>query len=69
MVAVSQIMDLHFIPVTRENLDMALRQSIYFREGIQALMKVSRTLGFRECFEYLGGYEFEDSGKILYANT
>jgi putative molybdopterin biosynthesis protein len=67
-VAVSRLMGLHFIPVTRENFDMALGQSTYFSKGIQALMEVLRSPGFRERFERLGGYGFEDAGKILYSN-
>jgi putative molybdopterin biosynthesis protein len=67
-VAVSRLMGLHFIPVTRENFDMALGQSTYFSKGIQTLMDVLRSHDFRERFERLGGYGFEDSGKILYSN-
>ena len=67
-VAVSRLMGLHFIPVTREDFDMALGQSTYFHRGIQALMDVLRSPGLRERFEKLGGYGFEDSGKILYSN-
>jgi excisionase family DNA binding protein len=67
-VAVSRLMGLHFIPVTRENFDMAVGQSIYFSKGVLALMDILRTPGFRERFERLGGYGFEDSGKILYSN-
>ena len=66
-VAVSRLMGLHFIPVTREDFDMALGQSTYFHRGIQALMDNLRSPGFRERFEKLGGYGFEDSGKILYS--
>ncbi len=67
-VAISRLMGLHFIPVTREDFDMALGQSTYFHKGIQALMEILRSPGFRERFEKLGGYGFEDSGKILYSN-
>jgi putative molybdopterin biosynthesis protein len=67
-VAVSRLMGLHFIPVTRENFDMVLGQSTYFSKGIQTLMEVLRSPGFCERFEHLGGYGFEDSGKILYSN-
>jgi putative molybdopterin biosynthesis protein len=68
-VAVSRLMGLHFIPVTRENFDMVLRQSTYFSKGIQALMEVLRSDAFRNRFERLGGYGFEDSGKILYSTV
>jgi putative molybdopterin biosynthesis protein len=67
-VAVSRLMGLHFIPITRENFDMVLGQSTYFNQGVQALMDILRSPGFRERFERLGGYGFEDSGKILYSN-
>jgi len=67
-VAVSRLMGLHFVAVTQENFDMALGQTTYFSKGVQALMEVLRSPGFRERFEHLGGYGFEDSGKILYTN-
>jgi len=67
-VAVSRLMGLHFIPVTSEDFDMALGQSTYFHRGIQGLMDILRSPGLRERFEKLGGYGFEDSGKILYSN-
>ena len=67
-VAVSRLMGLHFIPVAREDFDMAVGQSTYFSKGVQALMDILRTPGFRERFEKLVGYGFEDSGKILYSN-
>jgi molybdate-binding protein len=67
-VAVSRLMGLHFVPVTRENFDMAVGQSTYFSKGVQALMDILHSAGFRGRFEKLGGYGFEDSGKILYSN-
>ena len=66
-VAVSRLMGLHFIPVTCEDFDMALGQSTYFHRGIQALVDILRSPGFRERFEKFGGYGFEDSGKILHS--
>jgi len=67
-VAVSRLMGLHFVPVTKENFDMVLGQSTYFNKGIQTLVEDLRSPGFRERFERLGGYGFEDSGKILFSN-
>ena len=67
-VAVSRLMGLHFIAVTREDFDMVVGQSAYFSKGVQALVEILRSTGFRERFEKLGGYGFEDSGKILYSN-
>jgi excisionase family DNA binding protein len=67
-VAVSRLMGLHFIPVARENFDMAVGQSTYFSKGVQALVETLRSAGLRDRFEKLGGYGFEDSGKIFYSN-
>jgi len=67
-VAVSRLMGLHFIPVAREDFDMALGQSTYFHRGVQALVEILRSPGFRGRFERLGGYGFEDSGRIRYSN-
>lgn len=66
-VAVSRLMGLHFIPLTRENFEMVVDQSTYFKKGIQSLIDVLKSPGFRERFERLGGYGFEDSGKIMYS--
>lgn len=68
-VAVSRLMGLHFIPLTRENFEMVVDQSTYFNKGIQSLMDILKSTGFREQFERLGGYGFEDSGKIMYSLT
>jgi len=68
-VAVSRLMGLHFLPLTRENFEMVVDQSTYFNKGIQAFMSVLRSPGFRDRFERLGGYTFEDSGKIMYSLT
>jgi excisionase family DNA binding protein len=68
-VAIARLMGLHFIPLTRENFEMVVDQSTYFHRGIQSLMDVLKSPAFREQFERLGGYGFEDSGKIMYSLT
>jgi molybdate-binding protein len=55
--------------VTREEFDMVVGQSTYFSKGVQGLVEVLRSEGLRERFEKLGGYGFEDSGKILYSTV
>ena len=40
--AVSSLLGLEFVPVTRERFDMILDQSVFFQKGVQALME---TLG------------------------
>jgi excisionase family DNA binding protein len=65
--AVSKILDLPFIPITRESFDMVLDQTTYFEKGVQNLIDVLREEDFRKRIEKLGSYDFKDSGKILYS--
>ena len=66
-VAVSRLLGLAFIPITRERFDMILGQQTFFQGGVQTLMEVLRSDGFRGRVAKLGNYDFRDSGKILYA--
>jgi len=65
--AVSKLLDLSFIPITRESFDMVLDQTTYFEKGVQHLMDVLKAEDFRKRIEKLGSYDFKDSGKILYS--
>ena len=38
--AVSSLLGLDFVPITRERFDMILDQSVFFQKGVQALMEV-----------------------------
>ena len=65
--AVAKLLGLSFVPITRESFDMILDQSTFFQKGVQALMNVIHSGEFRKIVEKLGGYDFSDSGKILYS--
>ena len=65
--AVSSLMGLDFIPVTRERFDMILAQSVFFQKGVQAIMEVLNSELFRKRVENLRGYDFESAGRILFA--
>jgi excisionase family DNA binding protein len=67
--AVSKLLDLPFIPITRESFDMVLDQTTFFEKGVQHLMDVLRAEDFRKRIEKLGSYDFKDSGKILYSTS
>jgi excisionase family DNA binding protein len=67
--AVSKLLGLSFIPITRENFDMVLSQSTFFEKGVQAFLEVLLSKAFRKQVEPLGGYDFADSGKILYTGN
>ena len=65
--AVSSLMGLDFIPVTRERFDMILAQSVFFQKGVQAIMEVLNGELFRKRVENLRGYDFESAGRIIFA--
>jgi excisionase family DNA binding protein len=65
--AVARLLGLSFIPITNENFDMILDQSTFFNEGVQAFIELLKAEEFRKSVEKLGGYDFKDSGKILYS--
>jgi excisionase family DNA binding protein len=64
---VAKLLGLSFAPITKESFDMVLDQSTFFQKGVQALMNVIHSGEFRNMVEKLGGYDFSDSGKILYS--
>jgi putative molybdopterin biosynthesis protein len=66
-IAVSKLLGLPFIPVTRERFDMILDQSTFFEKGIQAFIEILNSPEFRNRVERLGSYDFKNSGKILYS--
>jgi putative molybdopterin biosynthesis protein len=66
-IAVSKLLDLPFIPITRENFDMILDKDTFFDRGIQAFIEVLKSATFRKNVELLGSYDFKDAGRIMYA--
>ena len=68
-VAVSKLLGLSFLPITRERFDMILSQSTFFEKGIQAFIEVLNSEGFRNRVARLGNYDFKNSGKILYSKN
>jgi excisionase family DNA binding protein len=67
--SISKLLGLSFIPITRENFDMVLSRSTFFEKGVQAFLDVLHAQEFRKQVEQLGGYDFKDSGKILYSGN
>ncbi len=65
--AISQLLGLGFVPITRENFDMILNKNVFFEKGIQALVEILNSAGFRARVANLGNYDFSKSGKIVYS--
>ncbi|HVO67814.1 MAG TPA: substrate-binding domain-containing protein [Syntrophales bacterium] len=64
---VSKLLGLQFIPITWESFDMILDQPTFFEKGLQTFIGVLKSGEFRKIVDRLGGYDFKDSGKILYS--
>ena len=65
--AIGKLLGLSFLPITSEFFDMILDQSTYFQSGVQVFMETLKSEAFRTRVEKIGGYDFKDSGKILYS--
>lgn len=65
--AISKLLGLSFIPITQESFDMIVDKSGFFEKGVQALIEILNSEGFRSKIAGLGSYDFNNSGKILYS--
>lgn len=65
--AIGKLLSLDFLPITSESFDMILDQSTYFQSGVQSFIETLKSEVFRARVEKIGGYDFKDSGKILYS--
>lgn len=64
--AVSSLLDLDFVSITRERFDMICDQSIFFQKEVQALVEALSGDLFRKRVENLGNYDFKSAGRVLY---
>jgi putative molybdopterin biosynthesis protein len=64
--AVSSLLGLDFVSITRERFDMICDQSIFFQKEVQALVEVLNGDVFRKRVENLGNYDFKSAGRVLY---
>ena len=67
--AVSSILGLDFVPITRERFDMILDQPVFFQKGVQALMAVLTGEEFLKRVKNMGSYDFRSAGRILFAKS
>jgi len=65
--AISSMLGLEFVSVTRERFDMICDQSVFFQKGVQALVEALNGEMFRKQVESLGSYDFKSAGRVLYA--
>ena len=64
----AQLLGLEFIALTRERFDMLVTRERFFTPGIQALLGIVGSREFRSRVGALGGYDLEESGRIITNN-
>jgi len=65
--AIGKLLGLAFKLITSECFDMILDQSTFFSSGVQSFIETLKTDEFRNRVGKIGGYNFQDSGKILHS--
>jgi putative molybdopterin biosynthesis protein len=65
IMAAARALDLDFIPVTRERYDFVIPTELIEGENVRALLDLIRSDDFRRQVCAMGGYEVEESGKVV----
>jgi excisionase family DNA binding protein len=64
----AQLLGLEFRSLTRERFDLWIPRERFFSEGIQTLLGIVGSREFRARVEALGGYDVNESGRIIHSN-
>jgi putative molybdopterin biosynthesis protein len=64
----AHLLELEFIPLTRERFDAVIPKERFFSRGIQVLLGTLGSREFRRQVEALGGYDASESGRIITPN-
>jgi len=67
--SVSKILGLGFQPIIKESFDMVLSQVTFFRDEVQGFIETLKSDEFREMVAFLGNYDFQKSGRIIYTTA
>jgi putative molybdopterin biosynthesis protein len=65
VLAAASSLDLDFIPVTRERYDLVIPTYLLEDERIRLLLQIIGSASFKEQVVAMGGYEVEETGRIL----
>ncbi len=69
VVSAANIMDLDFVPVGQESYDFIVKADMLDDERIQKFIAVIKSEEFKKKAEEIGGYTFEDIGKVTIINA
>jgi putative molybdopterin biosynthesis protein len=67
-IAASKLLGIKFKPLKKESFDMILDKETFFEKGVQDFIETLNSSDFRKKIEPLGNYDFNESGKILFAS-
>jgi excisionase family DNA binding protein len=62
----AEMLGLDFIPLARERFDAVIPQERFFSPEVQALLSVVGSSEFRGRLETMGGYDSDESGRIIH---
>jgi putative molybdopterin biosynthesis protein len=65
IMAAARALDLDFIPITRERYDFVIPTELIDDENVRALLEQIRSADFRRQVCAMGGYEVEETGKMV----
>ena len=65
IMAAARALDVDFIPVTRERYDFVIPTELIEDENVRALLDQIRSADFRRQVCAMGGYEVEETGKVV----
>lgn len=63
--AAQQVSGIDFIPFQSESYDLIIKQSDFYQEDFQSVIKILRSSEFKQELEGIGGYELTNLGKII----
>ena len=65
ILSAAKMLDLEFIPLTKERYDLVIPKENYSARPLTALLEVIRSHEFGKKIEQMGGYDTKDCGQIM----
>jgi putative molybdopterin biosynthesis protein len=66
ILAAARMLELDFIPLAKERFDLVIPTENYAVAAVKALREVLKSEDFKSSIIQMGGYETQDTGKIVY---
>ncbi|MDR3343503.1 MAG: helix-turn-helix transcriptional regulator [Treponema sp.] len=60
-----QVENIDFIPLKKERYDLVFRKEDIHTKGIETMLKIIRSNGFKNEFGHIGGYDISEMGRIV----